>query len=192
MIPRLVYMASVSRDKSDRGFLNHSLAYFNTVDFANGTAPIYSAFENVTTCRYAEYRNPPDHPDLPYKRPGIYWHILAARLAFVVIFQVLTIILDNLDENFVLNVFQFLFFSSESRGSFYVTNPMALVRDADKFEESNEEGGLFDRRNGDKTRVFKSKGGEGQNRTSGRLPEETQNCLVLGLTRLNYYTNTLT
>jgi hypothetical protein len=38
-------------------------------------------------CRYPEYRNPPWH-ERPYKRPLIYWHILAARLAFVVVFQV--------------------------------------------------------------------------------------------------------
>ncbi|XP_033214628.1 anoctamin-5-like [Belonocnema kinseyi] len=86
LIPRLVYMTVVSKEKTDVGFLNHSLAYFNTVDFENGTAPIETAFENVTICRYPEYRNPPDDP-LPYKRPTIYWHILAARLAFIVVFQ---------------------------------------------------------------------------------------------------------
>ncbi|XP_008215745.1 anoctamin-5 isoform X1 [Nasonia vitripennis] len=86
-IPRLVYMTVVSPDRTDIGFLNHSLALFDTKDFANGTAPLFSSFENVTTCRYAEYRNPPDHFELPYKRPSIYWHILAARLAFVVVFQ---------------------------------------------------------------------------------------------------------
>jgi len=36
--------------------------------------------------RYTEYRNPP-WDERPYKRPLIYWHILAARLAFVVVFQ---------------------------------------------------------------------------------------------------------
>ncbi|XP_012266555.2 anoctamin-4-like isoform X2 [Athalia rosae] len=86
-IPRYVYMVVVSRDKSDTGFLNHTLAYFNPADFENGTAPLTSVFENVTECRYAEYRNPYWDPELPYKRPPIYWHILAARLAFVVVFQ---------------------------------------------------------------------------------------------------------
>ncbi|XP_012289037.1 anoctamin-4 [Orussus abietinus] len=87
LIPRLVYMAAVSPDKSDAGFLNHSLAYFNTADFFNGTQPQRSSFENVTMCRYSEYRNPPDHETLPYKRPTVYWHIFTARLAFVVVFQ---------------------------------------------------------------------------------------------------------
>ncbi|KAL7288575.1 hypothetical protein TKK_0017314 [Trichogramma kaykai] len=86
-IPRLVYMSVVSPDHTDAGFLNHSLAYFDTKDFANGTAPLMTNFANVTMCRYTEYRNPPDHFEQPYKRPSIYWHILAVRLAFVVVFQ---------------------------------------------------------------------------------------------------------
>ncbi|XP_062538662.1 anoctamin-5-like isoform X3 [Armigeres subalbatus] len=85
-IPRLVYMYVVSQDRTDRGYLNHTLAYFNVSDFEPGVAPLASKFENVTVCRYHEYRNPPGM-DRPYKRPLIYWHILAIRLAFVVIYQ---------------------------------------------------------------------------------------------------------
>ncbi|XP_055711894.1 anoctamin-4 isoform X2 [Phlebotomus papatasi] len=85
-IPRLVYMLSVNPDKTDVGYLNHTLAYFNTSDFQEGTAPLQTNFVNVTMCRYPEYRNPP-WADRPYKRPLIYWHILAARLAFLVVFQ---------------------------------------------------------------------------------------------------------
>lgn len=40
-------------------------------------------------CRYAEFRNPYNHPEptQKYKRPLMYWHILAARLAFIVVYQ---------------------------------------------------------------------------------------------------------
>lgn len=79
-------MLSVNPDHTDVGYVNHTLAYFNTKDFQEGTRPLYTQFPNVTTCRYPEYRNPPG-ADRPYKRPLIYWHILAARLAFIVIFQ---------------------------------------------------------------------------------------------------------
>lgn len=85
-IPRLVYMMSVNPDKTDVNYVDHTLAYFNTKDFQEGTRPLYSAFGDVNTCRYAEYRNPPE-ADRPYKRPLVYWHILAARLAFIVVFQ---------------------------------------------------------------------------------------------------------
>lgn len=70
---------------NEEGFLDFSLSYFNTADFQNGTSPVSSSY-NVTMCRYAEYRNPPDH-EFKYKRPLEYWHILAIRLAFIVIYQ---------------------------------------------------------------------------------------------------------
>lgn len=79
-------MTSVSSDHTDTGYLNHSLAFFDVKDFPQNSAPEFTS-ENITMCRYSEYRNPPNHPDLPYKRPIIYWHILAARFIFVVIFQ---------------------------------------------------------------------------------------------------------
>lgn len=85
-IPRLVYIFEISADHTDKGYLEHSLAYFNTSDFVIGNEPQNTNFGNVTICRYAEYRNPPDH-ELKYKTPLIYWHILAARLAFIVVYQ---------------------------------------------------------------------------------------------------------
>ena len=87
-IPKLVYMMEVSPDGTDDGFLEFSLAYFDVHDFAQGTAPQNSTYD-VSFCRYAEYRNPPNVTGglVKYKRPLIYWHILAARLAFVVAYQ---------------------------------------------------------------------------------------------------------
>ncbi|RZF41208.1 hypothetical protein LSTR_LSTR011589 [Laodelphax striatellus] len=80
-IPKLVYRISVSEDHSDRGFLNHTLAYFDVKDF---TPPHNTTYKDIDHCRYAEYREPPSGN---YKRPLIYWKILAARLLFVVVFQ---------------------------------------------------------------------------------------------------------
>ncbi|KAJ8950967.1 hypothetical protein NQ318_006351 [Aromia moschata] len=87
-IPKLVYMLKVSEDHTDEGFLEFTLATFNTSDFPSRTAPVMPSF-NASTCRYPEYRNPPNvaDPALKYKRPLIYWHILAARLAFIVVYQ---------------------------------------------------------------------------------------------------------
>ncbi|XP_055909970.1 anoctamin-5 isoform X2 [Eupeodes corollae] len=83
LIPKLVYVTT-THDQSLKGYLNFTLAHFNTEDFQ--VQPITSLYENVTTCRYTEFRNPP-WDDAPYKRPLIYWKILTARLAFIVIFQ---------------------------------------------------------------------------------------------------------
>ncbi|XP_037919309.1 anoctamin-4 isoform X2 [Hermetia illucens] len=85
-IPRLVYAAVNYKQKRPMEFLNFTLAYFDTKDFQEGTEPMISAFANITSCRYQEYRNPP-WSDQPYKKTQIYWHILAARLAFIVVFQ---------------------------------------------------------------------------------------------------------
>lgn len=81
-------MYSVNKDDhTDAGYLNHTLAYFRVKDFRNGTTPADSSFGKIEICRYSEYRNPP-WSDQPYKRPLIYWQILAARLIFLVLFQV--------------------------------------------------------------------------------------------------------
>nr|CAD7572439.1 unnamed protein product [Timema californicum] len=86
-IPRLVYMSTVSANHTDEGFLEHSLAYFNISDFQPEYEPKAEyRIPNLTMCRYSEYRNPP-WDERKYKRPPIYWHIMAARLAFVVVFQ---------------------------------------------------------------------------------------------------------
>lgn len=39
------------------------------------------------SCRYRDFRNPPDSDD-PYEYSQMYWHVLAARFAFVVVFEV--------------------------------------------------------------------------------------------------------
>jgi hypothetical protein len=41
----------------------------------------------MTICRYPDYREPPDSPN-KYNYTDLFWHILAARLAFVVVFEV--------------------------------------------------------------------------------------------------------
>lgn len=85
LIPKIIYSTDkYINDLNLDGYLNWTLARFNTSDFQS--PPTDSMFANVTTCRYAEFRNPPEDPH-PYKRPMIYWKILVARLAFIVIFQ---------------------------------------------------------------------------------------------------------
>lgn len=41
----------VSDDKTDNGFLNSTLAYFDTKDFEEGAAPLGSSYNNITYCR---------------------------------------------------------------------------------------------------------------------------------------------
>lgn len=46
----MVYMMLESEDHTDKGFLNYTLAYFDTKDFGENSAPLKSEF-NVTYCR---------------------------------------------------------------------------------------------------------------------------------------------
>ncbi|XP_034248774.1 anoctamin-1-like isoform X2 [Thrips palmi] len=84
-IPRLVYAFAVSENNSLDGFLNHSLAYFNMSDLEKKAAPSRTEF-NITVCRYPDYREPPWSPN-KYAQTSMFWHVLAARLAFIVIFE---------------------------------------------------------------------------------------------------------
>lgn len=72
----------VSEDGSLDGYLNFTLSSFNTSDFEKGSEPHASQY-NVTVCRYPDFREPVK----PHATTSMYWHILAARLAFVVVFE---------------------------------------------------------------------------------------------------------
>ncbi|XP_054728032.1 anoctamin-6 isoform X4 [Anastrepha obliqua] len=85
LIPKIVYITA-TQDESLEGYLNFTLAYFNTANFQVQPVLRGSTYENVTSCRYTEFRNPPWDAN-PYKRPTYYWKILTGRLAFIVIFQ---------------------------------------------------------------------------------------------------------
>jgi len=93
-IPKLVYTYVYSKDGTLTGYTNFILSHFNPEDFPaiNGTVIREFRSEDPETCRYFDYREPHDSGN-PYKRKDVYWHVLAARLAFVVIFQNVTALL---------------------------------------------------------------------------------------------------
>ncbi|XP_059834473.1 anoctamin-6 isoform X1 [Hypanus sabinus] len=95
MIPRLVYYWALSvqpygeySSPTMRGYINSTLSVFRIADFSNISKPINlpSWFnpENDTTCRYRDLRYPPGHP-LEYHHSLYFWHIMAAKLAFIIV-----------------------------------------------------------------------------------------------------------
>ncbi|XP_057710389.1 anoctamin-2b isoform X2 [Corythoichthys intestinalis] len=92
-IPRLVYQYMYSQSGTMHGFIDHTLSYFNVSNFKPGTAPQNSHHGDVTVCRYKDYREPPWSPDA-YHFSKQYWCVLAARLAFVILFQNLVMFLS--------------------------------------------------------------------------------------------------
>ncbi|KAA0720812.1 Anoctamin-6 Small-conductance calcium-activated nonselective cation channel [Triplophysa tibetana] len=95
MIPRLVYYwgfsvspYSNSSTHTMQGFINSSLSVFNAADFTEMSRPndkILMA-TNVSTCRYRDFRNPPDH-SYEYDFSMQYWHVIAAKLAFMIVVE---------------------------------------------------------------------------------------------------------
>uniref|UniRef100_A0AAQ5Z8Y7 Anoctamin n=1 Tax=Amphiprion ocellaris TaxID=80972 RepID=A0AAQ5Z8Y7_AMPOC len=73
MIPRLVYMYAYQPEMNMKGYINNSLSVFNISDF-------------LTDSRYRDYRYPPGH-EKQYSHTMQFWHILAAKLAFIIIME---------------------------------------------------------------------------------------------------------
>lgn len=63
-----------------------TISVFNTSDYREEWGADENE-EDPAVCAYRGYRNPPDHAD-PYGLSPHYWHVFAARLAFVVVFEV--------------------------------------------------------------------------------------------------------
>ncbi|XP_067292231.1 anoctamin-5 [Pseudorasbora parva] len=94
MIPRLVYLYvySPGTEITMEGYISSSLSVFNIseIPLANtpedGENPDWFDSTNMTTCRYRDYRYPPGH-EKQYKHTVQFWHILAAKLAFIIIME---------------------------------------------------------------------------------------------------------
>uniref|UniRef100_A0A7N8YHE0 Anoctamin n=1 Tax=Mastacembelus armatus TaxID=205130 RepID=A0A7N8YHE0_9TELE len=61
-----------------RGYMNSSLSVFDMSELKNSSQPRY--------CRYRDYRAPP-WSAVPYEFTLQFWHVLAARLAFIIVFE---------------------------------------------------------------------------------------------------------
>ncbi|XP_055087468.1 anoctamin-2b [Periophthalmus magnuspinnatus] len=92
-IPRLVYQYVYSPTGTMHGFIDHTLSYFNVSNFKPGTAPDSTDHGDIYVCRYKDYREPPWSPEA-YQFSKHYWCVLAARLAFVILFQNLVMFLS--------------------------------------------------------------------------------------------------
>ncbi|KAM4572661.1 anoctamin-3 isoform 2-T2 [Odontesthes bonariensis] len=86
-IPRFVYTFKYGPCKNKRhhhedeclqGYVNSSLSVFDMWEVKNSSHPRY--------CRYRDYRAPP-WSSMPYEFTLQFWHVLAARLAFIIVFE---------------------------------------------------------------------------------------------------------
>uniref|UniRef100_A0A3P9AIN2 Anoctamin n=1 Tax=Esox lucius TaxID=8010 RepID=A0A3P9AIN2_ESOLU len=91
MIPRLAHLYVYSGNQTMNNYINQSLSVFNISHFQEWNKPDPDENPNwfdssvITTCRYRDYRNPPGVDQ--YKHTMRFWHILAAKLAFIIIME---------------------------------------------------------------------------------------------------------
>ncbi|KAF7646458.1 hypothetical protein LDENG_00187740, partial [Lucifuga dentata] len=95
-IPRMVYQYMYSPDGSMHGFVNHTLSYFNVSHFQDGKEPMDPLHLGypVQICRYKDYREPP-WSSAPYEISKEFWTVLAVRLAFVIVFQNVVMLMND-------------------------------------------------------------------------------------------------
>ncbi|XP_028286458.1 anoctamin-1 isoform X2 [Parambassis ranga] len=96
-IPRMVYQYMYSPDGSMHGFVNHTLSYFNVSHFQEGKEtmdPSHLGY-SVEICRYKDYREPP-WSSTPYEISKEFWTVLAVRLAFVIVFQNVVMLMSDI------------------------------------------------------------------------------------------------
>ncbi|KAL2093841.1 hypothetical protein ACEWY4_011153 [Coilia grayii] len=94
MIPRLVYLYAYhpGNEHTMQGYINNSLSIFNIsqIPIDNqpeaGENPGWFNSSDITTCRYRDYRYPPGH-EKEYSHTMQFWHIIAAKLAFIIIME---------------------------------------------------------------------------------------------------------
>ncbi|KAM9765042.1 anoctamin-5b isoform 1-T1 [Menidia menidia] len=87
MIPRMVYLYAYSKEASMRGYVNNSLSIYSISQMQEKNMPEDDWHNNTTTnCRYRDYRYPPGH-EREYMHTMQFWHILAAKMAFIIIME---------------------------------------------------------------------------------------------------------
>ncbi|XP_076863653.1 anoctamin-5 isoform X2 [Brachyhypopomus gauderio] len=93
MIPRLVYLYAYhpGTELTMKGYINNSLSVFNISEIPDKNSPEATEHpswfnSNITTCRYRDYRYPPGH-EYEYSHTMQFWHILAAKMAFIIIME---------------------------------------------------------------------------------------------------------
>ncbi|KAK9517197.1 hypothetical protein VZT92_025083 [Zoarces viviparus] len=96
-IPRMVYQYMYSPDGSMHGFVNNTLSYFNVSHFQQGKEPMDPLYlgHPVEMCRYKDYREPP-WSTTPYEISKEFWAVLAVRLAFVIVFQNVVMLMSDI------------------------------------------------------------------------------------------------
>ncbi|CAF1193623.1 unnamed protein product [Rotaria sordida] len=83
-IPKMAYRSIQSTGGSLSGYVNWTLSSFSIVDYNLTDTVPEKIPDNLTICRYRDFREPTGPS---YSQTSIYWNVLAARLAFIIVFE---------------------------------------------------------------------------------------------------------
>ncbi|CAF0918307.1 unnamed protein product [Rotaria sordida] len=83
-IPKLAYQSIEGKGTSLDGYVNWTLSLFPISDYNRTGTMNPNIPSNLTYCRYRDFR---ESIGPNYNYTSLYWHIIAARLAFMIIFE---------------------------------------------------------------------------------------------------------
>ncbi|CAF4830476.1 unnamed protein product [Rotaria sp. Silwood1] len=83
-IPKMAYRSIQSTGGSLNGYVNWTLSSFNIADYNRTNTMPEGGSNNLTICRYRDFR---ESNESNYSHTSIYWNVLAARLAFIIVFE---------------------------------------------------------------------------------------------------------
>lgn len=124
-IPRQVYYYS---ENTMVGYTEWTLSTFNTSDFEPEKRYHDALSDSIETCRYRDFRNPPG-PD-QYEYSQAYWHVLAARFAFVVAFENFVVVVTSLIAYLIPDVPSKV--KKEIRREAYIANEIVIKAELEK------------------------------------------------------------
>ncbi|CAO1405540.1 unnamed protein product [Diamesa tonsa] len=126
-VPRFIYQVFINPEHTLDGYVNFTLATFETKDLKEETKPFETQWANITMCRYQDYRNPPYHPE-EYEISATYWKIMAGRLIFVVLFENFVAIVMIIVRWMIPDMSQEL--RDQIRREAYITNEIIIKQEA--------------------------------------------------------------
>ncbi|XP_060605683.1 anoctamin-4-like isoform X3 [Ruditapes philippinarum] len=134
-IPRLVYVYYYSETNDMRGYTNWTLSTFKTSDFQSDKEYFNTEVSDVDFCRYRDFRNPPGPDEYEYSQS--HWHVLAARFAFVVVFENFVVVITSLIAYLIPDIPAKV--KKQIRRAAYISNEIVIKAELEMAKKAREE-----------------------------------------------------
>ncbi|XP_053396990.1 anoctamin-4-like isoform X3 [Mercenaria mercenaria] len=133
-IPRLVYVYYHNDGHSLEGYTNWTLSTFNTSDFQPDKRYFDTTVDEIGLCRYRDFRKPPGPDEYMYSES--HWHVLAARFAFVVVFENFVVVFTSLIAYLIPDIPAKV--KKQIRRATYISNEIVIKAELEMAKKSRE------------------------------------------------------